>query len=177
MVSWTQTTGQSGCRAWSVPRVSPVYLLMWRVYRSTLHNHEYQTSPTWFAVCFLFSKFVTTGEEWTFESKALSHTSFTLIHEQDPEILNSSNHEDTVFFLHGDWTKMMRRRPQNQKNNPICGGPLKVGETKKKLYVCFRLILLSFPGPGCHSDARWRQQAKTRWSASKVVLYTTTVAV
>lgn len=37
------------------------------VYRSTLHNHEYQTSPTWFAVCFLFSKFVTTGEEWTFD--------------------------------------------------------------------------------------------------------------
>lgn len=37
------------------------------VYRSTLQNHEYQTSPTWFAVCFLFSKFVTTGEECTFD--------------------------------------------------------------------------------------------------------------
>lgn len=134
-------------------------------------------------VCSLFSLLKVCDHGWgvhvrsIFESKALSpasaHASFTLIH----ETLNSSNDEGTFFFLHGDWTKMMRRRPQNQKNNPVCGGPLKVGETKKKLYVCFRLILLSFPGPGCHSDARWRQQAKTRWSANKVVLYTTTVAV
>lgn len=79
MVSWTQTSGRSGCRAWSVPRVSPVYLLMWRVYRSTLHNHEYQTSPTWFAVCFLFSKFVTTGEECTLD-RSLNQKLYLTLH-------------------------------------------------------------------------------------------------
>lgn len=77
-------------------------------------------------VCSLFSLLKVCDHGWgvhvrsIFESKALSHTSFTLIHEQDPETLNawltlnSSNHEGTFFFLHGDWTKMMRRRPQMQ---------------------------------------------------------------